>query len=335
MKKVVTFGEVLMRLATPGHATLAQTNTLDVHFGGGEANVAISLAYMSGIQSYHVTSFPENAIGNAATQHLRKHWVHDDFIKYQGEKIGLYFLEKGAIHRPSFVWYDRRHSSFGSIHEGSFDWEHILDGASWFHCTGITPAISRGAFDNCMQAFEIAQKKGVKVSFDAGFRQNMWQYGISPEEGLKALSAKSDVLIGGSSIMKFLLGIDENQDLGFEALCQKTIREFPNIQYIADKKRHSVSASHHQIKGKLYDGKRLTKSDTYEITPIVDRVGAGDAFAAGLIYGFLNYSASKDVIEYASSACALKHTIEGDANMVSSEVVKQLMQGDTSGDLKR
>ena len=332
-KKVVTFGEVMMRLSPPGYAKFSQATSFDLVYGGGEANVAISLAYL-GMKAAHVTRFPDNALGKAATQFLRQHWLSTEHVFYGGEMIGKYFLEKGAVHRPSEVIYERVGSAFSQIEPAMVNWEHILQDADWFHWTGITPAISQGAAQCCLDAIKTANRLGIPVSGDINSRKNMWKYGQSMQEVMPKLVQNCDVVITSSR------GIREMFNLGQEGekfrLAAKALMEaFPRIRKVVGKTRKSISASHQQIQGKMWNGQEYIKSDMLNITHVIDRVGTGDAFAAGLIYGLLHYEPDEQALSFASAACALKHTVPGDVNMVSLENVLSLMNGNTSGALKR
>nr|MBX2841606.1 sugar kinase [Flammeovirgaceae bacterium] len=291
MKKIVTFGEVMMRLKPPGYAKFSQSDQLELTFGGGEANTAVSLAYF-GMQAMHVTMFPDNLIGRSATQFLRRHWVNTSQVQYGGDEMGIYFLESGAVHRSSTVVYDRSHSAFANMLPDTFDWKEILKGADWFHWTGITPAISENTAATCLAAIKAANKLGVMVSADVTYRQKLWNYGKSPQEILPALVAGSDVIIAGSSDLRLLLETEES--LKFSELAQKAMKTFPNIKKVADKDRESLNASHNTIRGKIWNGKEMLKTQVFDVTHIIDRVGTGDAYAAGLIYGLLHYPTDQE-----------------------------------------
>lgn len=331
-KKVVTFGEVMMRLSPPGYEKFSQASSFELVYGGGEANVAISCAYL-GMKAAHVTRFPDNAIGKAATQFLRKHWLSTEHVIYGGDMMGKYFLEKGAVHRPSEVIYEREGSAFSLIEPSMVNWEEVLKDADWFHWTGITPAISDGAAKCCLDAIQTANKLEIMVSGDINSRDNMWKYGKTMQEVIPDLVKNSDVVITSSRGIREMFGLGNPED-NFKDLAKQLIDFFPNVKKVVKKTRRTLSASHHQIQGKLWNGKKYIKTDMLNITHIIDRVGTGDAFAAGLIYGLLHYK-DKEAIDFASAACALKHTVPGDVNIVSLDNVISLMQGDTSGAIKR
>ena len=333
MKKVVTFGEVMMRLSPPGYAKFSQATSLELAFGGGEANVAISLAYL-GLNANHVTRFPDNMIGKSGTQFLRQHWLDTSNVIYGGSMIGKYFLEKGAVHRPSEVIYEREGSSFSMIQPEMLDWKEILKDADWFHWTGITPAIAQGAADCCLEAIKTANALGVTVSGDIHSRNNMWNYGKSLNSVMPELVETTDIVIGSTYDFNKIFGIGTIGD-EFLISAQKLMEVCPKINKVVGKNRETISGSHNRIQGKIWNGTEYLKTDYLDVTHIVDRVGTGDAFAAGLIYGLLNYEEDCDSIKFATAACALKHTIPGDANMVSLENVQSLMAGNLSGSIKR
>lgn len=332
-KKVVTFGEVMMRLSPPGYEKFAQATSLELVYGGGEANVAMSCAYL-GMKAAHLTRFPDNALGKAATQFLRKHWLSTEHVIYGDKMIGKYFLEKGAVHRSSEVIYEREGSSFSLIEPDMIDWEHVLKDADWFHFTGITPAISEGAANCCLNAIKTANKMGIMVSGDINSRDNMWKYGKSMQEVMPELVENCDVVITSSRGIHEMFGLGEPGDK-YRDSARKLMERFPKIQKVVGKKRESISASHQQIQGKMWNGTEYIKSENLNITHVIDRVGTGDAFAAGLIYGLLHYENDLEALSFASAACALKHTVPGDVNLVSLENVTNLMGGDTTGSIKR
>ena len=336
MRHVITFGEIMMRLSTPGFARFTQATNLNITYGGGEANVAVSLAYF-GIPAAHVTRFPDNDLGQAATAMLRQHRVNTDHILFGGDRLGLYFLETGAVARASKVVYDRAGSAFAQLQPGMINWEAVLQNAQWFHWTGITPAISEGAAQSCLEAIQVANKMGITVSADINYRKNLWQYGKSAHEVMPELVAGCDLIVSSVGDAADILQIvpESNSSDKFVSVSQQIMQQYPRINRIVNTKRGSVNASHNTLAGMLWNGQELIQTPTHDITHIVDRIGGGDAFMAGLIYGFLNYHDDQLALNFAVAASALKHTIEGDANLVTVAEVEPVMQGDSSGRLKR
>ena len=332
-KKLVTFGEVMMRLSPPGHLKFSQADSFDIVYGGGEANVAISCAYL-GMKAAHMTRFPDTALGKAATQFLRKNWLSSDQIIYGDNKLGMYFLEKGAVHRPSVVTYERENSSFSKIQPDMVNWKTVLKGADWFHWTGITPAISEGAAMCCLEAIKTANKMGITVSGDINSRENMWKYGKTMQEIIPQLVAHCDIVITSPQGIHDIFGLGQVGGK-FKDSAALLMKAYPKIKKIVGKKRKSISASEQAIQGRFWTGKAFIKTKLLNISHVIDRVGTGDAFAAGLIYGLLHYKDELDALNFATAACALKHTVMGDVNMVSLENVKSLMGGNTSGALRR
>lgn len=330
-QKVVTFGEVMMRLSTPGFARFTQSTNFNITYAGAEANVAVSVANF-GIPSAHVTRFPNNDLGIAATQALGKYGVDTSAILYGDERMGVYFLENGAVQRASRIIYDRFDSAFAHIKKGAVNWDEILKDAAWFHYTGITPAISQGAADVCLEALQAARKKGVKVSGDINYRRNLWQYGKSAKDVMPALIELTDVMIAGIADMENCMGISGSS---FEEACKQTIRQYPAVKKIATTERDSVSSSHNRISAVLFDGKKVLQSKMYDLTHIVDRVGSGDAFMAGLVYGMLSKKDDQQALEFATAACAWKHTVEGDVNLASAAEIENLVKGENVGKLLR
>jgi len=345
MQTVVTFGEIMLRLATPGYLRFAQTDVFEATYGGGEANVAVSLANY-GLHAKFVTRLPKNDIGEAAVMNLRKHNVDTSDIVWGGERLGIYFLEAGAVSRASKVVYDRAGSSIAEIKPGMVNWEKVLEGASWFHWTGITPAISQGAADACLEAIQTANKMGILVSCDLNYRKNLWKYGKKAGEVMEALVAGCDVILGNEEDAEKVFhihpeGVDVTQGdtmeaQAYESVCQQLMKRFPRCKKAIITLRGSISASHNSWAGVLYDGKTLYESPTYQITHIVDRVGGGDSFMGGLIYGLLTYKDDdQKALNFAVAASCLKHTIKGDFNLVTVDEVEKLMSGDASGRVSR
>lgn len=333
--KVVTFGEVMMRLSPPGHALIAQSDALEILYGGGEANVAIALSYLD-VHASHVTCFPDTRVGRAAAQYLRKHLVDTSDIVYAHDHLGLYFLEKGAIHRPSEIVYQRAGSAFSRIEAETFDWKEILTDADWFHWTGITPAVSEGAARSLQAALSVCGELGIKVSADFHSRSSLWKYGIQPREIMPSLIQQTHVAITSVyDISRYVKNTFDPSSLNFTQAASLLMEEYQGLEIVADKTRTMVNASHNKLSGMVWDGVRLSQSQEYDLVPIVDRVGTGDAFAAGLIYGLRAFNDLEKSINFATAACALKHTVEGDANMVSYQQVFALMNGNTTARIVR
>lgn len=329
--KVVTLGEIMMRLSVPGFGRFVQATSYRAVYGGSEANVAVSLQVM-GVPAAHVTRFPDNDFGVAATQALRQYGVDTSAILYGPERIGLYFYENGAVQRPPRIIYDRFDSAFAHIQPGMIDWDQVFQGASWFHWTGITPAISQGAADVCYEAIQFARKNGLTVSGDINYRRNLWQYGKSAREIMPALMEGTDVVVAGITDMENCAGVT---GASFEDACRAYQKMFPVTKKIATTFRDAVSSSHNRLTGVLWSGNQITSSRLYDITHMVDRIGGGDAFMAGLIYGLIHQRADTFTIEYATAASTLKHTIEGDVNLASVQEIEALMKGENVGKLLR
>lgn len=346
MKRIVTFGEIMLRLATPGYLRFSQANELSATFGGGEANVAVSLANY-GMEASFVTRLPENDIAVACVKDLRKNGVLTDHIIYGGERLGIYFLETGAVARASKVIYDRAHSSISEIQPGMIDWDRVFEGADWFHWTGITPAISQGAADVCLEAIRAANRLGVTVSCDLNYRKNLWKYGKRADEVMPALVEGCDIILGNEEDAEKVFGIkpegfDATATAGrvdaakFESVCRQLMTRFPRARKVIITLRGSINANHNTWGGVLFDGQRLYESARYDITHIVDRVGGGDSFMGGLIYGLLTYEGDDQrALDFAAAASCLKHTIYGDYNQVTVKEVENLMRGDGSGRVAR
>ena len=345
MSKVVTFGEIMLRLATPEHLRFRQARSFNATFGGGEANVAVSLANY-GIDVDYVTRLPQNDLGAACAAELRSFGVGTSNIVYGGERLGIYYLETGAVARPSKVVYDRAHSSAATVERGMIDWEQVLAGADWFHWTGITPAISASAAEVCLDACRAANSIGVKVSCDLNYRKNLWKYGKTAAEVMPALVECCDVILGNEEDAEKVFGIKpegfdaastqgEVDAAAFRSVCSQLMARFPRAKKVVITLRGSINADHNTWGGVLFDGETLYRSPRYDITDIVDRVGGGDSFMGGLIYGLVTYDDDQRALNFAAAASALKHTIYGDFNMVSVAEVENLMKGDGSGRVAR
>lgn len=331
VKKVVTFGEVMLRLSTPGYERFTQAVSLDVTYAGAEANVAVSVRNF-GVPAIHVTAFPNNDLGRAATQTLGKFGVDVSYIRLSDHRMGIYFLENGSVQRAPKIIYDRSDSAFANIRKGEFEWDQILKGAGWFHYTGITPAISQGTADACLEAVQAAVKNGVKVSGDINYRRNLWQYGKSARDVMPALMEHTHLLIAGETDLENCAGITGKS---WEDACGKTFQSFKAVERISKTNRESISASHNNISAVSISKKGVRKSRLYEVTHIVDRVGTGDAFAAGLIYGDLAGKTEEQALEFATASCVWKHTVPGDYNLASADEIEALVKGDNVGKLLR
>ena len=336
----------MLRLSTPGYLRFSQASQYDAVFGGGEANVAVSLANY-GIDTAFVTRLPDNDIARSCVRELRSYGVDTDHIIYGGERMGIYFLETGAVARPSKVVYDRAHSSISTVEKGMIDWEKVFEGADWFHWTGITPALSQSAADVCLEAIGVARRLGLTVSCDLNYRKNLWKYGRTASEIMPGLVEGCDIILGNEEDAEKVFGIKPE---GFEATAtggeidQKRFRSvgeqlmsrFPRARKVIITLRGSINANHNTWGGVLWDGKTLYQSPRYDITHIVDRVGGGDSFMGGLIYGLLTYGGdNRKALNFAAAASCLKHTVFGDFNQVSVREVETLMAGDSSGRVLR
>jgi 2-dehydro-3-deoxygluconokinase len=336
----------MLRLATPDYLRFSQAKELTATFGGGEANVAVSLANY-GVEVDFVTRLPQNDIAAACVGELRRYGVGVNSIVYGGERLGIYFLETGAVARPSKVVYDRAHSSISTIEPGMIDWESVFADADWFHWTGITPAISASAAEVCLEACRVANRMGVTVSCDLNFRKNLWKYGKTAGEVMPALVECCDVILGNEEDAEKVFGIKPEgfdvaategkvEQAAFESVCRQLVERFPRAKKVIITLRGSINANHNTWGGVLYDGERLYSSPRYDITHIVDRVGGGDSFMGGLIYGLREFAGDDErALRFAVAASALKHTIYGDFNLVTVAEVENLMRGDGSGRVSR
>ncbi len=340
MAKIVTLGEIMLRLSTPGHSRFVQSDSFDVVYGGGEANVAVSCANY-GHEAYYVTRLPVHEIGQAAVNALRRYGVRTDFIARGGSRVGIYFLESGAAMRPSKVIYDRAGSAIAEALPEDFDFDAIMEGADWFHWSGITPAISDRAAELTRLACEAAKRHGVTVSVDLNFRKKLWTK-EKAQSVMRPLMQYVDVCIGNEEDAELCLGFKPDADVeggktdaeGYKGIFRAMADQF-GFKYVVSTLRESFSASHNGWKAMIYDGKEFYESKRYDILPIVDRVGGGDSFSGGLIHGLLTKATQGEALEFAVAASALKHTIDGDFNMVSAAEVEALAGGDSSGRVQR
>src|SRR5690606_13545026 len=315
-KRIITLGEIMMRFSTQAHARFIQAQDYQMVFGGAEANVAASLAHWD-FSAAHVTAFPENDLGRAARNYLRSSGIDTSYVHFTEGRMGMYFLEKGAMQRPSKVIYDRKYSAFSLLDSSLLNWEEIFEGADWFHWTGITPAVSASAALLCLDAVDAAHRQGVLISGDINYRRNLWQYGKSPLDILPELIKRTDVVIAGLTDFQNCMGIIEED---YTRACIRAQEMFPSIKKIATTHRDAISSSHNSLEAVLWDGERLLTSKHYDMHDIIDRVGGGDAFMAGLIYGLLHMN-DQDALEFAVASAVLKHSISGDKNYVTVEEV--------------
>ena len=342
MARIITFGEIMLRLKSPALERFFQSPSLEATFGGGEANVAVSLANY-GMDAAFVTALPNNAIGEACRRDVRSFGVDVSNIKMTDGRMGIYFLETGSNQRPSKVVYDRADSAIAIAPIDLFDWEKIFEGADWFHISGIAPAISASAAELSLAACKAAKKCGVKVSCDLNYRKNLWKYGKEAKEVMSEIAKYIDVAIANEEDFQKSLGITADSDVEsgspdrnvYEGIAKKAMALYPNLERVAITLRESKSADRNDWAACIYDGKEFYVSRKYEITDIVDRVGGGDSFSGGLIYGLLTFEKQSDALEFAVAASCLKHTISGDYNRVTVAEVTSLMKGSGSGRVER
>lgn len=341
--KIATFGEIMLRLKSPGHDRLFQTGSLEAAFGGGEANVAVSLAQL-GMDARFLTALPDNDIGQACLRELRGFGVDvSEIVAVKGGRMGIYFLETGANQRPSKVIYDRANSAIADLPPGSIDFEKALAGCGWLHITGITPAISASAAQLALEAVKAAKALNLTVSCDLNYRKNLWKYGKTAQEVMCSLTSYVDVIIANEEDCQKSLGIaaDVSAESGevcaaaYECVADTAMAQYPQLKYIAVTMRESKSADHNDWSACLFSRESSYVSKKYRITDIVDRVGGGDSFAAGLIYGLNTYAEPQQALEFAVAASCLKHSISGDYNRVTVSEVETLMKGDGSGRVQR
>ena len=340
--KVLTFGEIMLRLKAPGHERFFQSPSLEATFGGGEANVAVSLANY-GMDAAFLTVLPKNDIAEACIRELRYFGVDTSRILRGEGRMGIYYLEGGANQLPSKVVYDRAYSAIALAKPGDIDWDKAFDGVDWFHITGITPAISETAMELSLESVAEAKKRGITVSCDLNYRKNLWKYGKAASEVMNKLAESVDVAIANEEDVQKSLGITADVDVEsgaldrekYRVLGNKVLAAFPNMKLIAITLRESHSADHNGWAACLNDGEHFYVSKKYEIRDIIDRVGGGDSFAGGLIYGLNHYTDRQQALEFAVAASCLKHRVIGDFNRVSVSDVEKLASGDGTGRVQR
>ena len=342
--RIITFGEIMLRLKSPGYERLLQSPVLEATFGGGEANVAVSLSNY-GMDAAFVTVLPDNAIADACIRELNGFGVDTSRIIRAPGRVGIYYLETGAVQRPSKVIYDRSGSSIALAKPGEIDWDAVFDGATWFHITGITPAISENAAALALEAVRVAKTKGLHVSCDLNYRKNLWKYGKTADQIMTELVRYVETVIANEEDFQKALLLKAESTVSVESgvlntdqyrsIAALAMQRYPNIRRVAITLRESRSANHNDWSACLYNGSDFFLSRKYAITDIVDRVGGGDSFAGGLIYGLNTYNDEQKALEFAVAASCLKHTISGDYNRVSVGEVESLMQGSGSGRVQR
>lgn len=334
MSKIVTFGEILLRLSPPSHLRLTQATSFDLYYGCAEANVAASLAKF-GFPVKFITSVPANELGESALSMLRSFGV-EPVAKIQGKRLGIYYFEQGASERPGKVVYDREDSSFSMLRKGMIDWEKAFEGADWFHWSGITPSLSLELAELCEEALEVASKMGLTISADLNYRPTLWNYGKNANEIMPNLIKYCDILLGGINESEIVLGISKQENESVESVFSNWMKAFPKLKTIVTTKRLRANASSNGVSAEFYNGKEFLKSKEYNISHIIDRIGAGDAFMAGIIYGLIHWpNDHQSALEFAVAATCLKHSISGDINLSTAEEIKALMSGHGGGRVSR
>ncbi len=342
MATIATFGEIMLRLSAPGREILFQSPRLEAVFGGGEANVAVSLAIL-GHTARFVSVIPDNEVGEAAVRELRKWGVDTSYVLRRGGRLGIYFAETGANQRASKVIYDRTGSGIAEAKSGEFAWKDILAGAAWFHVTGITPAISASAAGLALEAVREARTMGLTVSVDLNYRAKLWKYGKRAPEVMSEVVKFADLVIGNEEDCQTALGIETSVEVtgrraaleDYERLTSRVMDAYPNVERVAITLRQSHSAEHNGWSAVLRNRSGFLCGPAYDITAIVDRIGAGDAFAAGLIHGLLTRATDAEALAFATAASCLKHAIPGDFNMATEKDMAALINGDASGRIRR
>lgn len=331
---IVTFGEVIMRLSPPGSRVMKQSHEMEFFFGGTELNVASSLATM-GCNVRHISSVSDDFVGESAVSFIKSFGIDTRFITKNEHPLGLYFLEAGSSVRASRIAYNRLNGSFANIDAEQIDWKKTLDGCEYFHWTGISPGISETAYETLKEGLKTAQEMGIHITTDPAYRSNLWKYGKNGSDILKELVSCSTLFIGGVNEINEILGTQFSSDKqGFIEACQELKQQIPSIQKVFDKIRIGITASSQQTQGRALVQDHYYETELLEVNPVIDRIGTGDAFAAGLIYGLMNFDDEK-ALKFANAACAIKHTIPGDINYCSAEDILEVMNGSSGGRIKR
>lgn len=342
--KIVTFGELLMRLSPPGFQKLAKARSYEVHCGGAEANLSIALAQY-GHDVKFVSALPDTDIGKSLMREVYQWRVNTDHVHFNGHKMGLYFMEQGVSIRGGDIIYDRAGSSFSQIDASTFDWESILDGADWFHWTGITPGLSQGAALACAEAIKVANKKGITVSCDLNYRSKLWKYNVNPKDIMPELIAGCHVVLANEQDVSSYLGIEAKEEdasfiegfgwRNYEFVSKAIVEQFPNVKYVISTLRQTLNATHNKWSAVLYDTDNFIRGATFEIDDIVDRVGGGDSFMGAYIHGTSRFETHAEVLDFALAASSLKITIPGDYNITSEKEVLNFLHSKGVGRLSR
>ena len=327
MAKVLTLGEIMLRLSTV-ESRLAETSEMQAHYGGGEANVAISLANF-GHQAYFASKVPDNALGLAVKHHLNRFGVHTDYLLFGGQRLGIYFLEQGFGIKAANVVYDRAYSSFSQMKENEWERLDLFAGIDLFHLSGITPALSPAWVELLIKLMQEAKSRKVKISFDINFRGKLWSQ-AQASVALKQILPYVDYLSAGKLDAQYLLGIENAQDLSLEQCYQEIKKRYPNIQVIYSTNRTILSAKHNQLQGTIYSQNQYYKSEVIDIPDIIDRVGGGDAYSAGILHGLLSGYSAQEIVNFATAASALKYMVYGDCNQFTLEEVQAYLKNGSS-----
>ncbi|MFN3639562.1 MAG: PfkB family carbohydrate kinase [Flavobacterium sp.] len=334
MSRVVTFGELLLRLSPPSHLRLTQARSFDLYYGCAEANVAASLSKF-GLPVKFITSVPANELGESSLSMLRSFGV-DPIVTIQGKRLGIYYFEQGASERPGKVVYDREDSSFSLLRKGMIDWKTIFKDADWFHWSGITPSLSFELAELCEEALEVAADMGLTISADLNYRPTLWNYGKEAHEVMPNLVKYCDLLLGGTDESEKVLGIAVDENASREEIYTQWMEQFPKLKNIVSTRRIKANASSNGLSAVFWNGKQLYRSQKYYVSHIIDRIGAGDAFMAGIIYGMITWPEDPQMaLEFAVAATCLKHSISGDINLATVEEIKALMNGMGGGRVSR
>lgn len=331
---IACFGEILLRLSTPSNLRIEQSTSFEVNYGGAEANVGVALSNW-GVDTSFITRMPFNPLSKTALKYLKAQGVNTSFCIDGGERLGTYYLETGIGDRGSQVVYDRAFSGMASLAKGMIDWDKVLDGVTWFHYSGITPALSANAAEACLEGVKIAKTKGITVSCDLNYRSKLWQYGDTPQKWMIPLIQHTDMVLGGKKDAQIMLGVNFKEEDGYEGVPMRIKEHFSHLKYVGTNLRQSFSATHNKISCVLFDGEKSYQSRWFDMPFMLDRVGGGDALMAGLIYGLNQFEDLQEVVEYAGAASCLKHSMRGDALISTIEEVQQLAQGSDSGLVQR